>query len=395
MNKARLVKYDVIVVGGGLVGCAFALDLAIKQPKFKIAIMDKTGPDNAFVSGSAQLDRRIYAISKPNIDYLHQLKVWDTNLRVGTINIMQVFGDVTGEIKLDRRQAQQLFLSKTVECRELQSRLWQQITKQFNIDILQTMVGQIIHKEECSSVYVTDTIGQEYMTSLLVGADGANSIVRDFCKIPLTEVDYHQSGVVANFKCELPHNDTAYQWFLADGGVLAYLPLWNKQISIVLACADSQSVLQMSASELETHVAKLGRGKLGKLTLITSPAAFPLKMQHPEKTYAKNVVLIGDAAHTLHPLAGQGVNLGFGDARLLSSILAKVDNHQLGDSALLKKYDNLRARTVYQMQQVCHLLYRLFNSQNSTLRYLRNRGLSLCNLINLLKKYLINTATRF
>lgn len=395
MNKTKLVKYDVIVVGGGLVGCAFALDLALKQPKFKIAIIDKNGPDNAFISGGTQLDSRIYAISKPNIDYLQQLKVWDTSLRFGIIDVMKVFGDDTGEINLDRRQAQQLFLSKTVECRELQYRLWQQITGQFNIDILQTVVSQINIKKEGDPVRVTDTSGHEYVTSLLVGADGARSIVRDFCKIPLSEVDYHQNGVVANFKCELSHNNTAYQWFLTDGSILAYLPLWDKHISIVLACADSQSVLQMSVSELETHVASIGGDKLGKLTLITSPAAFPLKMQHPKTTYARNIVLIGDAAHTLHPLAGQGVNLGFGDARLLSSILANVDNYQLGDSVLLKKYDNLRAPVVYQMQQVCHLLHKLFNSHNIALRHLRNRGLNLFNSINLLKKYLINTATRF
>jgi ubiquinone biosynthesis UbiH/UbiF/VisC/COQ6 family hydroxylase len=198
--------------------------------------------------------------------------------------------------------------------------------------------------------------------------------------------------VVANFKCSIDHNNVAHQWFLGDG-VLAYLPLPNQHISIVWSNDNPQQLLTSSPDELCELVANAGQNTLGKLELITKAMAFPLKLNLVEKFYHERVILIGDAAHTIHPLAGQGVNLGFGDAWALAKLIAL--NFSNLDNATLARYNYARLAEVRKMQMTCHLLHRLFHNRLPVVNELRNLGLNLVNRLTPVKKILINSAINY
>lgn len=146
----------------------------------------------------------------------------------------------------------------------------------------------------------------------------------------------------------------------------------------------------MSEDDFTNEVRLMGGGKLGKLKLITKPQNFPLRLYLLDKIYANKIALIGDAAHTIHPLAGQGVNLGFADAKALAHLLSECDPYQVGDTAILKHYNNLRISEIKRMQLLCHSLYRLFGFKNPLVKMIRNSGLNFVNLLSPLKKYLIN-----
>ncbi len=380
--------FDVVLVGGGLVGCAFALDLAQQRSDFKILIIEKK-PYKQLVTD--EFDSRIYAISPQNLDYLARLFVYPDKERIGIIEQMKIYGDKHSKLVLDSKQNRELYLSKTIEYKNLQNKLYEELAKLDNVEF---KYDEIIDIENVFDNIVIHTNNGVIQTSLIIGADGANSMVRSKFGIQANLYDYGYSGVVANFTTELVHNNTAYQWF-KNGSVLAFLPLSNNKISIVWSTDKYQELLNLNSEDFEQHVASFGDYKLGKLKLISKPVAFPLRLYTLNKVYAKRVVLIGDAAHTIHPLAGQGVNLGFGDARLLASILSKMSKSQFGEPSLFHRYNAQRIVKVRQMQLTCHYLHLFFKSKYITLSLLRNTGLNLVNNIPLIKKYLINKAISY
>lgn len=383
----KVHTFDIIVVGGGLVGFTFALDIAHKTPKLSIAIIDYK-PVLALADGV--LDSRIYAVSPHNVDYLKSLNAWpNEGGKVGTIDKMDVYGDSNGCIILDKRDSYQVFLSKTIESNYLQQAILAQLSELTNITF--------IYDELLSLDYLDNNkvklggANNNYISTLIVGADGANSFVRKAININAKQIGYPQHGIVANFECEKPHNNTARQWF-NNGKILAYLPLPNNRISIVWSCSDHQELLDLDTYDFENLVASASGYELGKLTLINKPQIFPLSLYLLDKVYASNVVLIGDAAHTIHPLAGQGVNLGFSDARVLAYELSKLKSYQIADTVVLNRYSNKRVMLVRKMQLTCHALQGLFSNDNSFVKTVRNIGLNIFNRVTILKKYLISNA---
>jgi 2-octaprenylphenol hydroxylase len=229
---------------------------------------------------------------------------------------------------------------------------------------------------------------------LVVGADGRDSWVRMQAGISAAPVDYLQHGVVANFSCELPHRGIAHQWFQTDG-ILALLPLPGNKVSMVWSVSVEQSarLLAMTHDELCAQVAAASRRTLGDLRLITPPAAFPLRLLVLPQITAPRVALIGDAAHNMHPLAGQGVNTGFRDALQLAQILAgRGAQSDCGDAQLLRRYERKRKEDIYTMQATTYGLKHLFNNEVPLLRAARNLGLSATNRIIPLKKMLMRHA---
>ena len=377
------MKFDIIVVGGGLVGYCFALDLATKSPKLSIAVLEH----KEYITPNLNtLDSKIYAISPENISYLESLGILLDDSKLGVIKKMDVFGDLSSNIIFDNKIAKKLFLAKTIEYNYLQHNLYTQLQQLSNISFVYDNLTDIKYQENYITLF---GIKKEYKATLVVGADGANSFVRSKSHIELQQITYPEYGVVANFECELPHKNTAYQWFTSRG-VLAYLPLPKNQISIVWATKEHKALTSMSDNDFTNEVMRIGENKLGALKLITKPQAFPLRLYMLDKIYSKQIALIGDAAHTIHPLAGQGVNLGFADARVLANLLSKCEPYQLGDTAILRRYNNLRVGDIRRMQLVCHSLYRLFGYDNPLLKMIRNKGLNLVNFLSPLKKYLIN-----
>jgi 2-octaprenyl-6-methoxyphenol hydroxylase len=229
---------------------------------------------------------------------------------------------------------------------------------------------------------------------LLVGADGAASRIREWAGLGSTLTPYGQSGVVANFECERPHRGTAFQWFF-DRDILAWLPLGGKngnQMSMVWSTPTAQAdeLVALDADELAERVWAAGHDRLGALRLLTPAAAFPLRLNRVESVVAPGVALIGDAAHGVHPLSGQGVNLGFGDAEALVDVLARHRKSHCGHLAVLQRYARARAEPVQRMQALTHGLHHLFASEQAG--WLRNTGMAWLNRLPPLKAALVREA---
>ncbi len=376
--------FDVIIVGGGLVGSSCALALGKALPEYKIALIEATKPNFTY----AGFDNRIYAISPKNMANLLSLVTDLDDSRFGTIEQMSVAGDSNSKIEFSHNDCHAQYLSKIVEYRNLQKSLLNEIEKHENISLIYTQLMDKLDNAETVKLY--DKNGQIYEAKWLIAADGANSFVRRQCKIEPQQINYYQSGVVANFKCEKPHYNTAYQWFL-DSGILAYLPLPDNQISIVYSTDEYQKLLDLSSDEFCKCIAQLSGNKLGNLELVNPPLAFPLKLNLIDKLYENKVIFIGDAAHTIHPLAGQGVNLGFGDVWELVKLF-KLNQINTTD---LNRYSALRLTEVKTMQMLCHGLNRLFSNRSGLVKFVRNSGLNIFNKLGVIKKQLITHAVRY
>lgn len=384
MVGERQMDFDVVVIGGGLTGTALAL--ALSRTPHRVAVLEPHPP----APPTDAWDTRIYAITPGNVAWLQDLGAWGPLLRAEPVWQMRVFGDEGGHLTFDALDAGLPELAKIAESGRLQYALWQ-AAKAAGVTFIQGQAEAVAWGETHHRLILAD--GQRLDARLLVGADGALSWLRRQAGIAVTEEDYEQSGVVANFQCERPHRGIAYQWFRRDG-VLAWLPLPGRRISIVWSSrnADVPERLAWSPAELAEAVAAAGGHALGRLKLITPPAAFPLKRRRALEWVRPGLVLIGDAAHSVHPLAGQGVNLGFRDARLLVAMLANGGNP--GELRRLQAYALRRVEDVATMQFTTGGLKKLFNNDVAALAWLRNRGLDLTDAQNWLKQALIRHAVR-
>jgi 2-octaprenyl-6-methoxyphenol hydroxylase len=197
--------------------------------------------------------------------------------------------------------------------------------------------------------------------------------------------------VVANFECERPHRGTAFQWFF-DSDILAWLPLSGNRLSVVWSTRGEHAdeLIALDAAALAEKVQAAGHDRLGALRLLTPAAAFPLRLIRVDSVVAPGVALIGDAAHGVHPLAGQGVNLGFGDAEALVEVLAQHRRSRCGDVRVLQTYARLRAEPVRRMQALTHGLHHLFADDRAG--WLRNAGMQIVDRLPPLKAVLVRGA---
>ena len=386
------MDFDVIVVGAGLVGASFAL--ALKNAGLRIAVVETRIPPTAI--DTAGWDSRIYAISPGSVEFLRGCGAWDRldTARYCPVEDMQIFGDdAVSELDFGAYAAGLRELAVITENRELQRVLWESLNCAPHVEIIAPAeCRELVIDNEAAVLTLAD--GRTLRARLLVGADGAESWVRQQAGIEVRPRPYRQTAVVANFTTALPHRGVATQWFQRDG-ILALLPLPGERVSIVWSTAEERAnqLLQLSADALAAEVTAASHEKFGVLQLLTPAAAFPLQIQRVQRLVVPRVALIGDAAHSVHPLAGQGVNLGFRDARQLARVLTdRGAQSDCGDYPLLRRYERARKEDIATMQLTTHSLQRLFNNDDAQLARLRNLGLRLVNRQPRLKNLLVRHA---
>ncbi|MBA3755830.1 MAG: UbiH/UbiF family hydroxylase [Nitrosomonas sp.] len=387
------MKFDIIVIGGGLVGAS--LVVALKDSGLRIVLIE---PHVSMpLPQDTSWDSRVYAISPGSVSFLQSMGVWQLleAERVAPVYEMAVFGDDnSAHIDFSAYEIGLSELAFIAENRQLQTAVWEALkSSNENIQILcPAKCVSIIWQESHVEVQLED--GNQIEASLVVGADGVNSWVRKQAEINVSQHAYHQMGVVANFSAELSHRHIAYQWFRRDG-VLALLPLPDKRVSMVWSTSEEQAdvLRNLPAEELCQRVGDASSHTLGALQLITPPVGFPLNFVHVNKLVKPRLVLIGDAAHGIHPLAGQGVNLGLRDTRELARVLnTRAMQTDCGDFMLLRRYELARKEDIMALELVTDGLQKLFNNSNPTLARLRNLGLEITNHLPLIKNRLIQHA---
>ncbi len=388
-NACMEHKCDIVIVGAGLAGLSLAV--ALSSSRWSVAVVEGRVPQRA-----EGLDTRIYAISPANARFLDEIGVWRhlDQGRIAAVRDMEIHGDAGGRLDFSAYDSGVTELAWIIEASLMQEELWQSARRQARLTLFCPARPQSLSINEDAAHLCLDD-GRSLCAKLIVAADGADSWVRQAAGIEVQFNPYQQMGVVANFSCELPHHDTAYQWFRADG-VLAYLPLpGENRISMVWSTPDAhaEELLTLSADEFCDRVAQAAQQRLGTLTLLTPPAAFPLRLMRAPQMVAERLALIGDAAHAIHPLSGHGINLGYQDAQKLAELLSTCPEYiDCGDRRWLRAYERSRSEEVVALQSATHGLQRLFSPRNAALSALRNFGLNLTNSLPVLKDTMVRYA---
>jgi len=385
------MQFDLIIVGGGLAGLSLAV--ALRAAPLSIAIVEERPAPVA--PRAPDWDARVYAISPANQRFLDQMGVWQRldHGRLAPVTTMEIFGDAGGRLEFSAYDSGVTELAWIVESSLLGAELWETAKRQGNVTLLCPVAPRAldIGSEEAQ---LTLADGRILHTALVVGADGAESWTRQAAGIVVRFTPYGEMGAVANFACELPHRDCALQWF-RDDGVLAWLPMPGNRLSMVWSTPDAHAheLLSLTPRDLCERVAAAGNWRLGEFSLLTPPAAFPLRLMRAPRCVGPRLALIGDAAHTLHPLSGHGINLGLQDGRALAAVLGQRPVHvDCGDERLLRRYERSRREEVFVLQSVTHALQHLFRPRHVALSWLRNSGLNLTNALPVVRDALVRYA---
>lgn len=384
------MEVDIAIVGGGPVGGSLVRALA--QSGLGLALIEPRPTPPLPVSG---FDQRVYALSRQSRQFLDSIGVWRRLVaaRVAPVHEMQVFGD-DGASSLDFSAYKSGVpeLAAIIEESNLQQALAAALEGQDNVRLLACGCERVRWHEDHAELELAD--GGRVSARLVVAADGADSKVRAAAGIEARVHEYGQQGVVANFRAQRPHGGIARQWFRRDG-VLALLPLPGDEVSMVWSTPDAHaaSLLAMTTGEIEDAVGIASVRALGELRALGSARAFPLRRMRASRLVAPRLALVGDAAHNVHPLAGQGLNLGLGDAQCLAQVVtARGLEGDCGAKNLLRRYERSRWEPILAMELVTGGLQALFAGELPGLSALRNAGLKLTDRIPPLKRYLVKRA---
>jgi 2-octaprenylphenol hydroxylase len=408
-SDAMQARCDVCIVGDGAIAKTAALGLAqagrsvtlLSAPAWAPAtsVSPAANSTAAAAAAAAGWDVRVYALNHTAHDLLSALKVWGAldAARVAPVDAMTIFGDgaQAGGLAFDAYGAHVGALAWIVEDRNLNMALDCALRFAQNVHIVHGRATRLESGEAGAVVHLDS--GAALAADLVVGADGAHSWVRGQCDIGFDYRSYGQRGVVTNFACELPHHGVAHQWFAGTEGILALLPLPGQQVSLVWSAphALADTLRSMSPSALAARVSGFCAAQLGALTPLQPELVrdFPLMLVRPHAVTAARVALVGDAAHVVHPMAGQGMNLGFADVVALLDVVARCEpQRSIGDARVLARYARARKEDVLLMQLATDGLARLFGSDVGPLRVARNFGLNLLDNFPLIKRRLIGHA---
>lgn len=383
--------FDLVIVGGGMVGLALAASL--RKAPLRIAVIESFPPQTS----TEQITNRVSALNLASQNLLTELGVWSnlTAIRATAYNDMEVWEkDSFAKIEFSGKNLGLTHLGHIVENHLIQHTLWQNVLSQKNAEIL-TALPQTIAVTDSNAIMTLNN-GHMLSAKLIVGADGANSWVRKQADIPLVFRDYGHHALVCNVETEEPHQNTARQIFARES-ILAFLPLHNANLcSIVWSQPPKQAeyLTQCTEEEFNKALTVAFDGKLGLCQVKSARHSIPLTARYARDFAKKRIALVGDAAHTIHPLAGLGVNLGFQDVISLTQEIEKnlSMNVDIGEYRYLRHYERWRKTEAVKMLVAMQGLKDLFNGSNPIKKLVRGIGLSATNQLTPLKEQLIKQA---
>ena len=397
-------NYDVVIVGAGLVGGALACTIAQTDAAqhLRIAVIEASNEMQHF-SGE-QFDPRVVALTHASQKLFTDIGCWDEIVaqRACAYREMKVWdGEGTAAIEFDCADVQQSHLGHIVENSVIVKQLRERMAQHNNIFLLQPVaVTQIMSSQDgAARTRVQLSNGNEITAALLIAADGAHSKVRELAEFSTREWDYGQQAIITTVRTELPHEFTAWQRFMHTGP-LAFLPLPQQgdthSCSIVWSAEDALAA-ELMALDDETFCVQLTaafEARLGKVIHCDRRYAIPLRQRHATTYIQPGIALVGDAAHNIHPFAGQGVNLGLLDVIALAQEVerALLRGIPLADYSILRRYQRQRLAGNLGMMSAMEGFKRLFGNRSLAVNWLRNTGMRQLNSVAAIKKIIINTA---
>ena len=388
------IAYDIVIVGGGMVGAALAA--ALGNSPLKIAVLDRAPVASL---PEQDYDPRVSAITLAARALFENLGAWKgmERRRVSPVREMRVWsGDDGGSIHFNAAEIGEPALAYIVENSVIQTSLIERLHLFTNVHYLCPVeIADITLADNGAAIVLRD--GRLLQTRLLVGADGTDSAVRWAAGIETHSLKLNQQGIVATVTTERPHAQIARQRFLSTGP-LAFLPLDEPHTCSIVWSADTVRADQLLAMDNASFISELQTAfgdSVGNIRTISPRAAFPLALSHAKTYTAPHLALIGDAAHTVHPLAGQGVNLGFLDAATLAEVLLDAaSNHKnIGGHAVLRRYERWRKGDNLAMISITGGFKYLFGNDLPGISQLRNLGLDLTNAATPIKNFIMRRAS--
>ncbi|WP_338570171.1 3-demethoxyubiquinol 3-hydroxylase [Erwinia billingiae] len=383
-------KWDVTVVGGGMVGAALASGLAAQG--FKVAVLEQQEP--AEFDANSHPDVRISAIGAASVALLKQLDVWPLiqRMRCTPYRKLETWEWHTAQVSFDAQSLGLPELGYMVENSVLQRALWQRLQQQ-GVALISPARLQAMQPGN-GGWQLTLENGDRLLTKLVVGADGANSQVRQLAGMGIRGWNYAQSCMLISVRCEQDAGDCTWQQFTPDGP-RAFLPLFDRWASLVWydSPARIRQLQAMNMAQLGQQIATHFPARLGKVTPV-SAGSFPLVRRHATRYVLPGLALVGDAAHTINPLAGQGVNLGYRDVdALIDTLVASRDRAEdWASEGVLKRYQRKRQKDNLLMQSGMDLFYFAFSTPVAPLRIVRNLGLMVAERSGVLKRQALKYA---
>ena len=389
---------DVLVIGGGIMGVAFAASLEStgllvtvidqgSEPKLKSLV-----PKRQKISAlDLDVHPRVSALSLRAWKYLNS---FGKSLSGTPYQRMVVIdGEGTGRLTFSAKELGLGELGYIVENDQLSAELINNLKSESNVSFQWNT--ELEELEALEDGYAMKMANNTIHTKLLVGADGTQSKVRKLANIHSFKWTYDQKGVVAIVETKLSHEGTAYQWFTKHG-ILAFLPLAEKNLcSIVLSTEHFDEIMSMDDQAIADVLEHLSEGMLGEIVRVSTRLTFPILQEHSLRYVDRNLAVIGDAAHTIHPLAGQGANIGFADAEDLSQLIKQscLKGTPFGSQEILTKYQSSRRIDNLFTAALMDILARGFSSSHPTAQWLRSEGMKFVNRSGLLKKTIAKLAT--